>query len=36
MGRQPRVIPPNEIQQRAATGVGWEVHWDYFKVVAGA
>ncbi len=36
MGRQPRIIPSNEIQQRAATGVGWEVHWEYFKEVAGA
>jgi L-ribulose-5-phosphate 4-epimerase len=35
MGRQPRVIPPDEIQQRAATGVGWEVHWAYFREVAG-
>ncbi|HLY64987.1 MAG TPA: class II aldolase/adducin family protein [Chloroflexota bacterium] len=35
MGRQPRVIPHEEIQQRAATGVGWEVHWAYFREVAG-
>lgn len=35
MGRQPRVIPPDEINQRAATGVGWDVHWAYFKEVSG-
>ena len=35
MGREPRVIPPDEIQQREATGVGWEVRWAYYKEVAG-
>jgi L-ribulose-5-phosphate 4-epimerase len=30
MGRQPRIIPPEEIQQRAASGVGWEVRWAYY------
>ena len=35
MGRQPRVIPKDEIQQRQATGVGWEVRWAYYKEVAG-
>jgi L-ribulose-5-phosphate 4-epimerase len=35
ISRQPRIIPPDEIQQRAATGVGWDVHWEYFKEVSG-
>jgi len=35
MGRQPRVIPPEEMQQRMATGVGWEVRWAYYRQVAG-
>jgi ribulose-5-phosphate 4-epimerase/fuculose-1-phosphate aldolase len=35
MGKQPRIIPPEEIQQRHATGVGWEVRWAYYKEVAG-
>jgi ribulose-5-phosphate 4-epimerase/fuculose-1-phosphate aldolase len=30
MGQRPRVIPPDEIQQRAASGVGWEVRWAYY------
>jgi ribulose-5-phosphate 4-epimerase/fuculose-1-phosphate aldolase len=35
MGRQPRVIPPGEIHQRAATGVGWDVRWAYYAERAG-
>ena len=35
MGRQPRVIPPDELAQRAATGVGWEVRWAYYRELAG-
>lgn len=35
MGRQARVIPAEEIHQRQATGVGWEVRWAYYKEVAG-
>jgi ribulose-5-phosphate 4-epimerase/fuculose-1-phosphate aldolase len=35
MGRQPRIIPPEEIQQRAASGVGWEVRWAYYAERAG-
>src|SRR5579859_4177552 len=35
MGRQPRVIPPDELEQRAATGVGWEVRWAYYRELAG-
>jgi len=35
MGRQPRVIPPDEIVQREATGVGWQVRWAYYREVAG-
>jgi L-ribulose-5-phosphate 4-epimerase len=35
MGREPRVIPPDEIHQRTATGVGWEVRWAYYSEVAG-
>ena len=35
LGRQPRVIPPDEIQQRHATGVGWEVRWAYYRELAG-
>lgn len=35
IGREPRVIPPDEIHQRTATGVGWEVRWAYYAEVAG-
>jgi ribulose-5-phosphate 4-epimerase/fuculose-1-phosphate aldolase len=35
MGRTPRVIPPAELRQRAATGVGWEVRWAYYRELAG-
>ncbi len=35
MGHQPRIIPEEEIKQRQATGVGWEVRWAYYKEVAG-
>ena len=35
MGRQPRVIPPEEIHQRASTGVGWDVRWAYYAERAG-
>ncbi|MDX2972732.1 class II aldolase/adducin family protein [Kribbella solani] len=30
MGARPRVIPPGEIEQRAATGSGWAVRWHYY------
>lgn len=36
MGREPRRIPPEEIHQRAATGVGWDVRWAYYTELAGA
>lgn len=35
MGRQPRVIPSDELLQRASTGVGWEVRWAYYRELAG-
>jgi len=35
MGREPHVIPLEELQQRAATGVGWEVRWAYYRQLAG-
>jgi ribulose-5-phosphate 4-epimerase/fuculose-1-phosphate aldolase len=35
MGRQPRVIPPEELRQRATTGVGWQVRWAYYRQLAG-
>jgi L-ribulose-5-phosphate 4-epimerase len=35
MGRQPRVIPADELRQRAATGVGWQVRWAYYLRQAG-
>lgn len=35
MGRQPRVIPPEELQQRAASGVAWQVRWAYYRQLAG-
>lgn len=35
MGREPRVIPPEELHQRAATGVSWEVRWAYYRELAG-
>lgn len=35
MGRQPRVIPTEELRQRSATGVGWEVRWAYYRELAG-
>jgi ribulose-5-phosphate 4-epimerase/fuculose-1-phosphate aldolase len=30
MGRQPRAIPPEELRQRAASGVEWQVRWAYY------
>ena len=35
MGRKPRVIPAEEMSQRMATGVGWEVRWAYYRQLAG-
>jgi ribulose-5-phosphate 4-epimerase/fuculose-1-phosphate aldolase len=35
MGRQPRVIPSDELRQRAAAGVGWQVRWAYYRQLAG-
>ena len=35
MGRKPRVIPKDELSQRMATGVGWEVRWAYYRQLAG-
>ncbi len=35
MGGAPRVIPHEELAQRAATGVGWEVRWAYYRQIAG-
>jgi ribulose-5-phosphate 4-epimerase/fuculose-1-phosphate aldolase len=35
MGRQPRIIPSEELAQRAATGVGWQVRWAYYRQQAG-
>ncbi len=35
MGREPRVIPSEEIQQREASGVGWQVRWAYYREVTG-
>jgi ribulose-5-phosphate 4-epimerase/fuculose-1-phosphate aldolase len=35
IGREPRVIPADELRQRAATGVGWEVRWAYYRELAG-
>jgi L-ribulose-5-phosphate 4-epimerase len=35
MGRQPRVIPHAELEQRASTGVGWEIRWAYYRELAG-
>jgi ribulose-5-phosphate 4-epimerase/fuculose-1-phosphate aldolase len=35
MGRQPRVIPPEELRQRAASGVEWQVRWAYYRQLAG-
>jgi ribulose-5-phosphate 4-epimerase/fuculose-1-phosphate aldolase len=35
MGREPRAIPPDELQQRAATGVGWQVRWAYYRQITG-
>ena len=35
MGREPRIIPPDEIHQRRATGVGWHVRWAYYVERAG-
>jgi ribulose-5-phosphate 4-epimerase/fuculose-1-phosphate aldolase len=34
IGREPRVIPAEELQQRAATGVGWEVRWAFYRQLA--
>ena len=30
MGRQPRAIPAEELRQRAASGVEWQVRWAYY------
>jgi ribulose-5-phosphate 4-epimerase/fuculose-1-phosphate aldolase len=35
IGREPHVIPPEELRQRSATGVGWEVRWAYYRQLAG-
>jgi ribulose-5-phosphate 4-epimerase/fuculose-1-phosphate aldolase len=35
MGRQARVIPIEELRQRAASGVGWQVRWAYYRQLAG-
>jgi len=35
MGRQPRVIPSDEIAQLRAAGVGFEVRWAYYRELAG-
>jgi ribulose-5-phosphate 4-epimerase/fuculose-1-phosphate aldolase len=35
MGREPRAIPIEELRQRAATGVGWQVRWAYYRQLAG-
>jgi L-ribulose-5-phosphate 4-epimerase len=35
MGRKARVIPKDELTQRMATGVGWEVRWAYYRQLAG-
>jgi L-ribulose-5-phosphate 4-epimerase len=35
MGREPRVIPIDELHQRAATGVGWQVRWAYYRQLTG-
>jgi hypothetical protein len=35
MGRQPRVIPTEELRQRTSTGVGWQVRWAYYRQLAG-
>ena len=35
MGRQPRVIPSDEIAQLKASGVGFEVRWAYYCELAG-
>jgi ribulose-5-phosphate 4-epimerase/fuculose-1-phosphate aldolase len=35
MGREPRAIPIEELRQRAASGVGWQVRWAYYRQLAG-
>jgi ribulose-5-phosphate 4-epimerase/fuculose-1-phosphate aldolase len=35
IGREPHVIPTEELRQRSATGVGWEVRWAYYRQLAG-
>jgi L-ribulose-5-phosphate 4-epimerase len=35
IGRQPRVIPHDEIVQLKSTGVGFEVRWAYYAELAG-
>ncbi|MBV9324055.1 MAG: class II aldolase/adducin family protein [Chloroflexi bacterium] len=35
IGREPRAIPPEELRQRAATGVGWQVRWAYYRQLTG-
>jgi L-ribulose-5-phosphate 4-epimerase len=35
MGRQPRAIPVDELRQRAASGVGWQTRWAYYRQLAG-
>jgi ribulose-5-phosphate 4-epimerase/fuculose-1-phosphate aldolase len=35
INREPRVIPPDEIRQLTATGVGWQVRWAYYAELAG-
>jgi ribulose-5-phosphate 4-epimerase/fuculose-1-phosphate aldolase len=35
MGREPRAIPLDELRQRAAAGVEWQVRWAYYRQLAG-
>jgi L-ribulose-5-phosphate 4-epimerase len=35
IGREPHAIPPDELRQRAASGVGWEIRWAYYRQLAG-
>ncbi len=35
MGREPRAIPTEELRQRQASGVGWQVRWAYYRQITG-
>ena len=35
MGSEPQPIPPEELRQRHASGVGWQVRWAYYRQIAG-